>query len=84
MDIIIAVGHAGYKVDKMLAEHVEELDLVVGGENWDNQSLTRNTMIELCLWSKSVILYTKVILILFCTLAPLHLLKYLKEVIPLM
>ena len=33
VEIIIAVGHAGYKVDKMLARNVEELDLVVGGNN---------------------------------------------------
>ena len=33
VEIIIAVGHAGYKVDKELARRVGELDLVVGGHS---------------------------------------------------
>ena len=33
IDIIIAVGHAGYDVDKLLAEQVEHLDLVIGGHS---------------------------------------------------
>ena len=31
--IIIAAGHAGYDVDKLMAEQIEELDLVVGGHS---------------------------------------------------
>ena len=33
IDIIIAVGHAGYGVDMHLAEQVEHLDLVIGGHS---------------------------------------------------
>merc|ERR1712016_400333 len=33
VNIIIAVGHAGYSVDQQLAREVEDLDLVVGGHS---------------------------------------------------
>ena len=33
INIIIAAGHAGYEVDKRMAEQVEDLDLVVGGHS---------------------------------------------------
>ena len=31
VSILIALGHAGYSVDKKIADEVKELDLVVGG-----------------------------------------------------
>ena len=31
--VIIATGHAGYHIDKLMAEQIEELDLVVGGHS---------------------------------------------------
>ena len=33
INIIIATGHAGYHIDKLMAEKIEELDLVVGGHS---------------------------------------------------
>ena len=33
VNIIIAAGHAGYDVDKLMAKQIEELDLVVGGHS---------------------------------------------------
>ena len=33
VNIIIAVGHSGYEVDKKIAKEVEEVDLVVGGHS---------------------------------------------------
>ena len=33
VNIIIAVGHSGYEVDKKIAKEVEDVDLVVGGHS---------------------------------------------------
>ena len=33
INIIIAAGHAGYDLDKEMAEKIEEIDLVVGGHS---------------------------------------------------
>ena len=33
VDIIIALGHAGFDVDKQIAKEVDEVDIVVGGHS---------------------------------------------------
>ena len=36
VDIIIAVGHAGFVKDKEIAENVPQVDVVVGGNDLSN------------------------------------------------
>lgn len=33
IDIIIALGHAGFEMDKLIAKEVDEVDIVVGGHS---------------------------------------------------
>jgi 2',3'-cyclic-nucleotide 2'-phosphodiesterase (5'-nucleotidase family) len=32
VDILLALGHAGYQKDLQMAEEIEEIDIVVGGQ----------------------------------------------------
>ena len=46
VDIIIAVGHAGFVKDKEIAEKVPQVDVVVGGNNLTNITPARTLFIS--------------------------------------
>ena len=44
VDIIIAVGHAGFVKDKEIAEKVPQVDVVVGGNNLTKMGINFSTL----------------------------------------
>ena len=47
VDIIIAVGHAGFVKDKEIAEKVPQVDVVVGGNNLTKMGINTSLILQL-------------------------------------